>query len=198
MKKILAICSCFILLASCTLTTPKDTGRAFMFALPPIETAAHSPSGGSLTVALPVAAPELDTYRIALIRDGKRWDYYAGARWAEFLPVLIQDSLTKTLDDAKLFKTVTTDQTGVRGEQILNVDIRAFQAEYERGRAEPVIKIRLMVYLKKRLEGTPTASFKINTEAKAAQDSLPAIQAAFAKAFSEAQKQLVYKLSRRS
>ena len=199
MRKILVLCGCFVLLASCALTTPKDTGRAFMFALPPIETAAPAKAGGdSLTVALPTAAPELDTYRIALSREGKRWDYYAGARWADFLPLMVQDSLTKTLSDAKLFRTAASDMSGSRGEQILNVDIRAFQAEYEIGSKTPVIKISLMVYLRKQGEGTPAASFDINTEAKAAQDSLPAIQAAFATAFSEAQKQLVQKLGRRS
>jgi cholesterol transport system auxiliary component len=199
MRKILVLCGCFVLLASCALTTPKDVGRAFMFALPPIETAAaHGRMNDNLTVALPTAAPELDTYRIALSREGKRWDYYAGARWADFLPLMVQDSLTKTLSDAKLFRTAVTDQSGSRGEKILNVDIRAFQAEYEIGSKTPVIKISLMVYLRKQGEGTPAASFDINTEAKAAQDSLPAIQAAFATAFSEAQKQLVQKLGRRS
>ncbi|MCE9507769.1 MAG: ABC-type transport auxiliary lipoprotein family protein [Alphaproteobacteria bacterium] len=199
MKKILALCACFVLLASCALTTPKDTGRAFMFALPPVETAVHAKAGGgSLTVALPTAAPELDTYRIALNREGQRWDYYAGARWADFLPLMVQDSLTKTLSDAKLFRTAATDQSGSRGEKILNVDIRAFQAEYESKTLAPVIKISLMVALRKQGEGTPAASFDIHTEAKAAQDSLSAIQAAFAAAFAEAQKQLVSKLRRRS
>src|SRR3990172_3546164 len=192
MKKILVICGGFFLLASCTLT-PTDTGRAYMFALTPAQTARQAQIGDSLTVALPAAAPELDTYRIALIQDDGRWDYYAGARWAEFLPLLIQDSVTKTLEDAKLFKTVATDQAGNRGEQILNVGIRSFQAEYKRGSKEPVVKIRLMVSLKNRVEGTPVASFEIKTEAKAAQDRLPDIQAAFASAFSDAQKQMVYK-----
>jgi cholesterol transport system auxiliary component len=200
MRKWIVICGLLsIAVAACSLTTPKDTGRAFMFALPPVETAAHARSGGgSLTVALPTAAPELDTYRIALSREGNRWDYYAGARWADFLPLMVQDSLTKTLSDAKLFRTAAGDLSGSRGEKILNVDIRAFQAEYESGSKTPVIKIRLMVYLRQQGEGTPAASFDINAEAKAAQDSLPAIQSAFAAAFAEAQKQLVGKLSRRA
>jgi cholesterol transport system auxiliary component len=192
MKKILATCLSFLLLASCTLT-PKDTGRAYMFALPPVETAAHARSGDSLTVALPLTSPELDTYRIALTRNGGRWDYYAGARWADFLPLMVQDSLTKTLADAKLFKSVSTDQSGADGEEILSAEIRTFQAEYEDKAAAPTIKIRLTVHLKKR-----GSSFEIKTEAKAAKDSLPAIQAAFATAFGEAQRQVVYKLGRRS
>ena len=141
---LIALCGFLVLLAACTLT-PKNIGKAYMFALIPAKTVAvASMSGDSLTVALPVAAPELDTYRIALIRDGKRWDYYAGARWSEFLPVLVQDNITKTLEDARLFKTVTTDQAGVKGGQVLKLAIRSFQAEYVAGRAAPVIKIRLV------------------------------------------------------
>lgn len=200
MRKWIVLCGLLsIAAAACSMITPKDTGRSFMFALPPVETAAPGrPGSSSLTVALPTAAPELDTYRIALSRAGKRWDYYAGARWADFLPLMVQDSLTKTLSEAKLFKTTVTDQADGHSEKVLNIDIRAFQAEYAGKDGAPLIKIRLTARLRNQGEAKPATAFDISTEARAAEDSLPAIQTAFAKAFGEAQKQLVGKLRRRA
>lgn len=191
-KKIASLLS-LLLLAACSFA-PKDTGRAFMFALSAPSVTAHTPVNESLVVALPVAAPELDTYRIALTKDSGRWDYYAGARWSDFLPMLVQDSLTKTLEDARLFRSVNTDQTGVSGDYVLKAEIRTFQAAYEQGGA-PVIKVKIMVSVRKRLEGTMLASFPIQSEVKVSKDGLPEIQAAFAFAFKEAQRQLADKLA---
>lgn len=189
---ILAAC----LVTACTLS-PMDTGRSFMFALTPIVDVRHITSGdNSLIVALPVAAPELDTYRIALVRNGKRWDYYAGARWSEFLPILVQDNLTKTLEKIGTFKTVTTDGTGISGNRILKTEIRAFQAEYRQGVATPVVKIRLMVSLLSHPERVSLVSFEVNAEEKASGDSLPEIQVAFSAAFSKVQRQLITGLNK--
>lgn len=187
------------LLGACALT-PRDTGKAFLFALPPVTTAVTTTGAAlavsdSLIVALPVAAPELDTYRIALIRKDGRRDYYAGAKWVEFLPLLVQASLTETLKDAKLYKTVATDQSGLAGSRVLKAEIGAFQAEYAAASA-PVVKITMSVSLLDRFKRIPSAAFDIRVEEKAAADRLPEIQAAFAKAFAKAQKQIVQELDR--
>lgn len=182
------------LLAACALT-PQDTGKAFLFALPPVGVVSqHEVSGDSLIVALPVAAAELDTYRIALMRREGRWDYYAGARWAEFLPLLVQDSLARTLEDSGLFSGVATDREGLSGDLVLKTEISAFQAEYSGAGSAPVIRVKIFVSLLNRLKRVPVVSFSVQAEEKAAADSLPAIQAAFAAASGMAQKQIVRKL----
>ena len=189
---LLAMC----LAAACTLA-PMNTGRSFMFALTPLKDARHIiSSDNSLIVALPVAAPELDTYRIALVRNGKRWDYYAGARWSEFLPILVQDNLTKTLEKSGSFKTVTTDGTGISGNRILKIEIRAFQAEYKQGVTDPVVKIRLIASLLSHPERMPLVSFESSAEEKASGDSLPEIQAAFGIAFNKIQRQFIAGLNK--
>ncbi|MFH1157970.1 MAG: ABC-type transport auxiliary lipoprotein family protein [Pseudomonadota bacterium] len=192
MRKSLILCGILTtcLTAACTLA-PRDTGRAFMFALAPLEDTRHLSGADSLIVALPVAAPELDTYRIALVRDGKRWDYYAGARWSEFLPVLVQDNLTKTLEKSGVFKTVTTDGTGISGNRILKTEIRAFHAGYGQGVSAPVVKIRMIASLLSHPERVPLVSFEGSAEEKASGDSLPEIQAAFGAAFSRVQRKFV-------
>jgi len=196
MKKIYALLL-LTLLAACSFT-PRDTGSSFMFALQPVEVTGQGAAKDSLIVFAPTTAPELDTHRIALNKDGKRWDYYAGAKWSDFLPLLVQDNLTKTLEQSGLFKNVATSDSGLTGDKILKTEIRAFQAEYEAGSKAPVIKIRMNVSLVSRLERRPLASFTIKAERKATADTLPAIQSAFAAAFSEAQQQLVEKLEEKN
>ncbi len=184
------------LAAACTLGGPPlDTGKAFMFALRPVNVIHQGAQSESLVVALPTAAPELDTYRIALIRDDRQWDYYAGARWAEFLPLLVRDNLVRTLGNARHFKAVTSDEAGLEGEKILKTEIGAFHAMYAKGGNIPIIKIQMTATLLTRIERTPLASFSVSAEKKAAGNSLAAIQAAFALAFKEAQGQLLDKVS---
>jgi len=182
-----------VLAAACTLA-PRDTGKGFMFVLPPVKTTAHTPMGNTLTVNMPTTSPQLDTYRIALIRDKKSWDYYAHARWSEFLPSVVQDSLTKTLKDAKLFKTVATDESGISGDLILKTEIEGFHAEYDGENEPPMIKIRMIVSLIDRHSRGLLFSFDIKAQQKASGKSLSDIQAAFADAFGDAQRNLVSRL----
>ena len=194
MKNRILACSLILsVLAACTLA-PKESGRAYMFALQQVKVVKQQTTDASLTVPLPTVAPELDTYRIALIRDGKVWDYYAAARWAEFLPVVVQDRALKTLEQSGLFTSVVSDQAGVLSTQVLKIEIHSFQAEYDADHVAPTIKVAITVNLQSRLDRRVLSSFDIAAEKRAERDSLPAIQTAFQSAFADAQKQLVRKL----
>lgn len=184
-----------LIAVSCTLA-PRDTGRAFIFALdaaPPAPThIAMSPD--TLVVALPTAAPELDTARIALVKTDGHWDYYAGAKWPDFLPLVVQSSLTESLTGSGLYKTVAADQTGTRADQTLTSSIRNFQTVYRAGAAAPVARITLSFRLTRAGDSEPLAAFDVNAQAPAAQDSLSSVQTAFASAFRNAQQQAILKL----
>ncbi len=59
------------------------------------------PAGTRLEVALPGVAAGLDSERIALALDnGRKLDYYAGAKWAAALPDVVQDVAIATLRDS--------------------------------------------------------------------------------------------------
>lgn len=186
------------LVTACTFV-PRDTGSGFMFALEPVNVTAapmdKTLADKVLIVAQPTAIAELDTYRIALKRGGQRWDYYAGARWSDFLPAVVQDDLTKTLDQSGLFKSVTADESGLKGDRILKVEIKKFQAEYAEDSAVPVIRIRMAVSLVSRVERARLASFAISVEKAASANTLAALQAAFAATFNEAEHQAVAELA---
>ena len=195
MRATFAACAMLtLLLASCALT-PKDMGQAYMFSLSPAKTVEMSQTGTRLTVELPTTSPELDTHRIALIRGRGIRDYYAGARWADFLPVMAQDSIIKTLDGTGLFKAVVASQTGLAADMSLKLEIRDFQAEYSKDGAAPIVRVQLVASLVNRSDRNVISSFHAGvSSSQAANDSLPAIHAAFNAAFLAAQKQIVIKL----
>ena len=183
-----------LMLSGCAMT-PKDMGAGYMFTLAPEKNIRHASAGMRLVVSLPSAAPELDTYRVALIRNGRIQDYYAGARWADFLPVLVQDSLIKTIENSGIFMAAA-DQTGLEGDRILRTEIRIFQAEYKKDRLPPTVKIRMVVSLLNHQDRKILSSFEIGAEKEAARDSLSSIHAAFKSAYDETQRRLIAKLER--
>lgn len=184
-----------LIAVSCTLA-PRDTGRGFVLALDHLPAASThvAMSPDTLVVALPTAAPELDTARIALVKQDGHWDYYAGAKWPDFLPLVVQDSLTESLSGSGLYKTVVSDQSGARGGQKLATVIRSFQTVYRTGAAAPVAKVALSVRLTAAGEADAVAAFDVQAQAPAAQDRLGDIQTAFAAAFRSAQQQAILKL----
>ena len=198
MRSVLYISLSFFIaafLTACSLS-PKDVGKSYMFALMPAELSFKNKSDEVLIVALPTAAPELDTYRIALIKNNNRWDYYAGARWADFMPLLVQGSLTKTIERSHLVKHATTDQSGITGDKILKIEISSFHAKYKNGAKKPVITIHLKANLRNRHNNISIASFDSKAEVVAESDNISSIHKAFITSFDRAQKYLVYKLNK--
>jgi ABC-type uncharacterized transport system auxiliary subunit len=178
--------------SSCNLA-PVDTGRADMFYLrqghvsPPL----NQPVAQSLTVGLPTAPDALDTYRIALRRDKGTWDYYAGTRWADFLTGMVQDTLVKSIEGAKIFKSTVTDESGLTGGMILKPEIRAFNAEYKTAGAPPVIHVRIVATFLTGVSRRTIATLSGAADRTAAADDLKAIQAAFQQAYLSVEQQLV-------
>ncbi|MBI1214985.1 MAG: hypothetical protein GC185_04095 [Alphaproteobacteria bacterium] len=195
-RTVLMVFALLAVLAGCHLT-PVDTGRSYMFALRP-DFAPPAPASkavaASLTVGLPVAPDALDTYRVALLRGGGVWDYYAGARWADFLTGMVQDSLVKSIETTQVFDNVASDAAGLTGGLILKPEIRAFNAEYGPGGDRPVIHVRIVATLMTGISRENIASIDASDDRRAADDSLPAIQAAFRKAYLAVEKKLVARL----
>lgn len=192
MKKLLVIAA--LILSACSFE-PRETGSGFRFALESVSVETHNPQPESIAVMMPSTSPELDTRRIAL-RINHRWDYYAAARWSDFLEELVQDNFTKTLDDSHLFKSVAAVDSGLTSDKILKTEIRSFQADYSSADAAPLIKINMSVNIVSRLERRPLASFTLKAEQRASANNLTAIQVAFSNAFDDVQKQLVDKLDK--
>ena len=187
-------CIFLLALAGCSLS-PRDTGAAYLFSLSPVTGAPPpKPVPLRLGVAFPSAAPELDTARIALRRADGDWDYYAGARWADFLPVMVHDNIVKTIENTRVFASIT-GEPGPSSDDILKVEIRAFEADYRGNPDAPTVRVRLALTLLDHRQAKTIGSFGAESTAKAGRDSLPALAAAFQKAFAAAEKQAVSALA---
>lgn len=85
-----------------------------------------------LSVARPDFAPGLDTDRIAVLR-GRQLDYYRRVRWGGRTAEVVQSMLVSTLNDQKLFRSVTAEQVRVATDYMLDVEVRHFESDYAAG-----------------------------------------------------------------
>lgn len=195
MRKLTPYILAFVLMAGCSLT-PRETGKAEMFLLTPASVSAQkAPLAPALMVATPGTSAELDTFRIALVRADHRRDYYAGARWPEFLPLVVRDNIAKTLERSKIFAAVSTEETPAGGPYILKTEIRSFEAHYASDGAPPVIRVRFNFTLRSMPGNKLVSYFDTQAQALATRDSFSALQKAFAEAFASAQAKMAQKLA---
>lgn len=82
-----------------------------------------------LSIGRPDFAPGLDTDRIAVLK-GHQLDYYRGARWGGRSVEIVQALLVSSLDDQKIFRSVTAEQSRVAGDYMLDIEVRHFEADY--------------------------------------------------------------------
>lgn len=179
MKRLLALG--VLLLAGCSFT-PRDVGYDNVFTLKGAGAPGHHPNDlGVLMLNYPTAPVELQTYRVAVVRDGKL-DYIAGARWNDFLPEILRPALQETLKATGAFSYVEPDDGGVLGAYVLNTQINRFTVVYADPARPPAIDVSLTFNLQ-RTGGEAVARFTAARRIAAQANSKAAIAEAFRQAF---------------
>jgi cholesterol transport system auxiliary component len=166
--------------------TPKST---FADDLPEIPT--------RLSVEVPTATAGLNNARIALRPTPTTLEYYAHANWIDVVPVMVQNLLLESFDNAGKIDVLGRGVVGVRAEYALLTYIREFQAEYD-GAGAPKIRVRLQARLVRLPRRISLASTSEEFVVQAENTSMPAIVQAFDEAFGKAAKRLVEWTIRRS
>lgn len=183
----LLLLSAVLALSGCMSMIVPSSPPMTRFVLHPLTERTGNMAQGAVAVEMPSAPHTLDTNRVALKRGGK-WDYYDGAKWADFLPPLVQADIIKTLRQSGLYKTVGSDEDNIDGRS-LKIDITSFHADYTGSGPAPLARVALTATF----GGT---TFSVAGAAPASANTLSAIQPAFNEAFAQAQRQLVEKLKR--
>ncbi len=147
---------------------------------------APAPSGGAslpaaLAVARPRAASSLDTERIAVVR-GSAFEYFAGVRWSDPAPQMLQQLLVEALVADGRFATAVTAPSRVPADFLLDVELREFAAHYETSDALPRARVQWQATLIDARSGTRVASFQVGGTAAAAENRRDALIAAFQQA----------------
>jgi cholesterol transport system auxiliary component len=138
-----------------------------------------SPLG--LTVARPRSAAALDSERIAVASGGNRFDYYAGVRWVEPAPQMLQQNLVAALARSGLFAGVFAAPARVPAELTLDVELRRFEADTTAGET-PVVHVALQASLVDARRALRVATFTSAADVAAGSDKRAAIIAAFDRA----------------
>jgi cholesterol transport system auxiliary component len=159
--------------------TPKST---FADDLPEVD--------ARLSVEVPTATAGLNTAQIALRPTPTTLEYYARARWIDVVPVMVQNLLLESLDNAARLDVFGRDVVGVRAEYALLTNIREFQAEYgETG--PPRVRVRLQARLVRLPRRTSIAATSEGFTVAAEDRSLQAIVAAFDEGLGKALRRVV-------
>jgi cholesterol transport system auxiliary component len=139
-----------------------------------------------LGIALPVAAPGLDTNRIAVLRNNNQLDYYFGARWGGTAPQVVQTFLIDTLQAQQGFKSIAAETARIDADYLLELQLKDFQAEYGGGNTTPTVKITLSGNLISIKTRKLVAAVNASTSVAAADNRLGAVVMAFQTAMQKA------------
>lgn len=138
------------LLSACSFSRDGGYGRQFTLEPAPVTAGTYRKTSHSLRVKLPSVAPELDTDRIAIIQPDGRQDYIANAKWADFLPVVIQSALVRSFAASGRYGGgVTADDTSARAQYVLATEVEDFHIEMPKGSTPALAHIRLRVKLQR-------------------------------------------------
>lgn len=142
----------------------------------------------TLVLARPLAAPGLDTDRIAL-RRGAELDYYAASRWAGAAPDMLRAAAIEALGASGKFRVVAADTASFAADEVLQLEVKDFQAEQGAG-AAPVVHVRIAATLARRASRELVASVGAEASLPAGENRMGPVVEAFRRATAEALRQL--------
>ena len=131
-----------------------------------------------LAIARSDVADVYDTERLALQR-GQTMDYYADAQWTDSVPRLLQSLLVEAFEKSGRIGAVARDSGGVHGDYVLTTEIRHFEAQYDSGNAAPNVVVDIEAKLLTLPRRDVVATLDSSHQVRAAENSVPAVVAAF-------------------
>ena len=145
-----------------------------------------------LVVEEPGAAGGLATQSIALRTNLLELQYFAGSRWTEGAPRLVQTLLVESFENTGKIVAVGRQSIGLRSDFNLKSELREFQAEYLNGaNAAPSVRVRLNAKIIKQPRREIMASKNFEAVFPARNASMEAIIEAFDEALGKVLKRLV-------
>ncbi len=144
-----------------------------------------APFDALLLVVRPNAAPGLDTERIAVLHSDRRLEYFAASQWGAALPEVVQNVVIESLQNTGRLRGVQHELGNFRPDFVLQLDVRAFQAEYASGGA-PRVRVDLIATIGRLNDRRLVLSFAATALEPADSNTMSAVAAAFDKALQDA------------
>jgi cholesterol transport system auxiliary component len=176
------------------LETDLPASTSYVLASAPAASTGVTRSDADLSIGRPDLAPGLDTERIAVLR-GRQLDYYRGAQWGGRATEILQTLMVDSFEDQQLFRSVTTEQSRVSSDYVLDVSVRDFQAEYASDNDAPTAHVTIFGRLIRVSDRQLVQTFASTAESKAADNRMGAVAAAFETAAQKVVLELAQKTS---
>lgn len=132
-----------------------------------------------LIVEEPIAARGIDSDRIALRPQPIEIKYFAGSRWSDRAPKMVQTLLVESFENSHKIVAVGRQSIGLRSDYVIKCELREFQAEYFDNADVPNIHVRLNIKLVKMPEARIIASQTFEETGLASGKDIPAIVISF-------------------
>ena len=167
--------------AACTSMLTSDVPPENIYWLEPLDLppqATQDARPTSIRVQI-TAAPGLDTDRLLIRGPGAILNSYAGARWTDNAPEVLDTLIRTALENSGLFSRVTSNRSGGLTDWTLDLELRAFFAVVTSASSSPTIEIEFRGYLQCTEVQTP---LRIVSEAPVTRVTLTAIVDGFQRA----------------
>jgi cholesterol transport system auxiliary component len=140
----------------------------------------------ALGVARPRAAVSLDTERIAVVQPESRFDYFAGMRWSEPAPQMLQALIVRMLQLDGRYEVVVAAPSRVPADLLLDLELRRFEAVYAAAGAAPSVRVEIHATLVEPRRARRVSSIVASSEVAASGNRRDAVLKAYQRATAEA------------
>ena len=135
---------CTVLGACSAITGPRSQFTVFTLNPPPAQPAADTVASVDWQLAIdePHALGLLASDRLVVAPDANERLAFAGARWNESAPALLQDLWLRTFEADGRIGAVVRHPSGTLAQRVLATDLVAFQIEHHGSQSEAVIAVQ--------------------------------------------------------
>lgn len=139
-----------------------------------------APSGAPVVQVETVqTGPGLHSDHIVLVRADRRFDSYAGSRWADEVPPMIEALVVESLRSAGTYRAVFGDAGPFPADYSVAVTVRRFEADYTASGSVPTVHVAFDVAVGRRSDRMLLAAFSSTAQVTAAENRMSAVVAAF-------------------
>lgn len=180
-------------LSACGFTLPGGGPAPDIYELSPKSTFDENLPKVDLQLVLeePSSARGIDTDRMALRPSPIEVKYFAGARWVDRAPRMVQLLLVESFENTGKIVAVGRQSIGLRPDYGVKSDLREFQAEYFEAGGLPKIHVRLNIKLIKMPEARIVASHTFDQIAPASGKEITEIVKSFDETLGKVMRQSV-------
>lgn len=190
-RRLVPILAVLVLVAACEVI-PQPGPAPDQYVLSPRDgfTAELPGVGAQLVVEEPASGRAIDTDRIALKPTPNEFKYFAGARWVDRAPKMIQTLLVQSFENSGKVVAVGRQAVGLRADYNLTGELRQFEAELFAGAgSRPRVRVRLTAKVVKqprtRIVGSKSIAASVEAESADTKAVIAAFEAALGQVLGE-------------